>query len=147
MLTAAFVLIAGVGLVVLFARGSALDKESKAYAEAAVRAIAADWKKAELLDRATPELLAKVKPAEMDAWFESLSRLGRLIEFAEAKGQSLMSYRTGSGSTVTANYVVNARFQNGDATFRIGLLKYGDEWRIHGFFVDLKPATRKEQAT
>ncbi|MCK6449356.1 MAG: hypothetical protein L6R19_00635 [Alphaproteobacteria bacterium] len=147
MLTTIVLMAAAIGIGVLIMRGAAGDPESKAYAEAAVRAIAADWKKAELLDRATPELAATAKPAELDAWFANLSRLGRPLEFAEAKAQGWKSLHTLGGSTVQADYAIDARFQNGDATFRIGLLKRDGVWRIRGFFVDLRPGPRKEQTT
>jgi hypothetical protein len=141
-------LVAGIiGLGVVVYEGRALDAESKAFIDSAVPAISATWSKQQLLDRATPELRASVKPEALNALFDGLSRLGPLMEYEGAKGDATMSYMAGSGSTVSASYVAKARFQNGAAIFRIALRKRDGRWMIHNFHVDSAPGSRPEQRT
>lgn len=146
-LTLTVIVAAGIGLGALFYQGRALDAESRAYVDSAVSAIAATWSKHELLDRATPELRDSIKPEELDALFDRFSRLGPLIEYEGATGDSTMSYMSGSGGVVSASYVAKARFQNGDATFRIVLMKRDGRWMIHNFHVDLAPGDQAGQRT
>src|ERR1017187_1670145 len=51
----AIVVLGAIGSAFVAVRGNALDKESKAYADAAIPAIANGWNEKELLDRASPE--------------------------------------------------------------------------------------------
>lgn len=65
-------------------------------------AIAASWSKDQLLDRATPELRASVKPEELRALFDAVSQLGPFVAYEGATGQANMAYMTGFGSVVSA---------------------------------------------
>lgn len=78
-------------------KGNALDAESKAFVDSAVPAIAATWDKEQLLDRATPELRANVKPEDLRALLDAVSQLGPLIEYQGATGEANMSYMAGTG--------------------------------------------------
>jgi hypothetical protein len=130
-------LIAGfVGFGYLAYKGSELDAESRAFVDGAVPAIAEHWSRQELLDRATPELRANANPEQLQAMFEALSRLGRLVEYEGAKGQAMAAFIAGSESTVSGSYVARAKFEGGSAMFRIGLLKRDGHWMIHNFHVD-----------
>jgi hypothetical protein len=120
-------------------RGSSLDTESKAFVDSAVPAIAAQWNKQELLDRASPQLLQAAKPGQMESLFKTLAQFGPLVQYEGAKGDSVMGYTTGTGSSVTANYVATARCRNGTAHFKLKLLKVGDRWTILDFYVDTPP--------
>jgi hypothetical protein len=102
----------------------------------AIAAIAGTWNKQQLLDRASPELRDSVKPQELNVLFETLARFGPLVAYEGATGDARMSYMIGSDSAVTASYIAKARFQNGSATIRIGLVKRDDRWMIHKFHVD-----------
>jgi hypothetical protein len=147
-LVMAVVVVAGaIGIGILVYKGSALDTESKAYVDQAVQAIASTWSKQQLLDRASPELRDKAKPPELDAMFDTLSRLGPLVAYEGATGQAQMSYTTGWGSNVWASYVAKARFQNGAATFHIGLVKRDGQWMIHNFHVDPAPGAEPTKRT
>ena len=126
----------GIGLGVIAYEGHALDAESKAFVDNEVPAIATTWSKEELLDRATPELRSNIAPDQLTSIFNTLSKLGPLIKYEGATGQSTMSYFTGSDSRASASYVANAKFQNGTATFRIALVKRGGQWMIYNFHVD-----------
>jgi hypothetical protein len=135
-LTLVAIVVGVVGFGFLAYNGHELDVESRAFIDGAVPAIAAHWSKQELLDRATPELRENAKPEQLQALFETLSRLGRLVEYEGAKGQAGATYMVGSGSTVSGSYVAKATFEGGAATFRIGLLKRDGHWMIHNFHVD-----------
>jgi hypothetical protein len=117
-------------------RGSALDGESKAFVDAAVPAIARNWSKQELLDRAAPELTAKTTPEQLAMIFDTLAKLGTMVEYEGAKGDATMSYGTDAGSGISANYEAKARFQNGGVVFRVGLVKREGRWMILNFHVD-----------
>ena len=145
--TALTVLVAAViGVGVLVWHGRALDAESKAYVDGVVPAITAHWDKEALLDRATPELRASITANQISALFDNLSRLGPLVEYEGATGDANMSYYTGKGGQVSATYQAKARYQNGEATLRLLLLKRDGEWRIQGFHVDGKPGSRTSQS-
>jgi hypothetical protein len=146
-LTLIVIVAAGIGLGVFFYKGHALDAESKAFIDRAVPAITATWSEQQLLDRATPELRASVKPEELKALFDSLSHLGPLIEYEGATGEAAMSYIAGSGGTVSASYVAKARFKNGTATFRIVLIMRDGRWLIQNFHVDSAPGNQAGQRT
>jgi hypothetical protein len=139
-LTAAVIIAAGLGVGVLVYKGNALDAESKAFVDSAVPAIAASWNKEQLLDRATPELRANVKPEDLRALFDAVSRLGPFVEYQGATGEANMSYMAGSGGAVSASYVAKARFKDGTATIHIALVKRDGRWMINGFHVDTSVA-------
>ena len=145
-LTLIAVVAVGIGVVVLVYKGNALDSESKAFVDSAVPAIVANWSKAQLLDRASPELRHSLEPGQLTALFDKLSRLGPLVEYEGAKGQSTISYFTGSGGSISAFYVAKARFKNGSATFRILLTKRPGRWTIQGFHVDPAPSGQTGKA-
>lgn len=115
---------------------SGLDEESKAYVEEALSAIAANWDGQKLLERSSAELRDLAKPDEVRTFFISLSRLGTMVEYQGATGQASMGYFTGTGMAITAAYVASAKFQNGAATFRIGLVKREGRWFLHSFHAD-----------
>jgi len=138
-LTLVILVVGAVGIGFAVYNGRALDVESKAFIDTAVPAIAAKWSKEALLERSTPELRQSVTPDQLDTLFAAFSRLGPLVEYKGAKGDTNMSYVSGVGSTVSATYVAMARFGNGDAVFRITLLKRNGRWLIHNFHVDPAP--------
>ena len=141
-LTLTMLVVIGVGVGVLFYSGSALDTESKAFVDSAVPAITANWSEDQLLDRSTPELRNSIKPGELKSLFAAFARIGPLVEYQGAMGEANMFYAVGAGSTVSASYVAKARFQNGDAIFRIALLKRDGHWLIQNFHVDTQPNGR-----
>lgn len=130
------IIAAGAGLGVVVYKGNALDAESKGFVNEAVPAIAANWSREQLLDRATPELRESANPEQMRALFNAVSQLGPLVEYQGATGDVSMAFVAGSGSAVTASYVAKAKFMNGAATIRVALLKRDGRWKINGFHVD-----------
>ena len=144
--TVVLVVAACIGIAVIVVKGRELDAESKAYVDNAIPAVAAHWRKQDLLDRATPELRRSVTPGQLQALFENFAQLGRLVDYQGAKGDANMAYFTGSGASITASYVAKARFENGNVIFRILLKKQDDHWLIHGFHVDPDPDAPKRPA-
>ena len=129
------ILVAG-GIAFVAVRGTRLDKESKAYADAAIPPIVGAWSEKALLDRASPEFKKAVTIDELDRLFRWFSVLGRLQQVEPVQGQSLMSATTEYGRRITAHYEAEATFEKGNATIKLSLIKHGDRWQIMGFHVN-----------
>ena len=124
--------------------GHALDRESKAYADAAILAIASQWNEQDLTDRASPQLMASVKnPADLDRTFGILRTLGSMRKYDGSKGDSNVYFNFPRGKTITAVYVARVEFDHGTAMIKISLIKLDNGWKILGFNVvpDSFPAT------
>ncbi len=130
------ILLIGAGIAYIAVRGSALDKESRAYAEAAIPAIITNWNEKELLDRASPELKQAATQEQLDQLFRWVSSLGRLQKYDPPQGQALMSATTQAGKQITAQYSTKSTFEKGEATVTLGLIKHGDQWQILRFNVN-----------
>ena len=130
------VVLGTIGIAFVAVRGAALDKESKAYADAAIPAIATTWSEKELLDRASPEFKQAVTTDQLDRLFRWVSGLGQLQKCEPAQGQALMSATTQTGKMISAQYAAKATFQKGEAVIKLGLIKHGNEWQILNFHVD-----------
>ena len=135
-LTLIFIAVDAIGFGILAYQGRALDAESKVFVDTAVPAIASNWSGRALLDRATPEFRNGAHSAKFGWFFEKLAQLGQLVEYKGAIGGAKISFVLGSGHFVSASYVAEARFQHGDASFRIELLKREGHWMINTFYVD-----------
>ena len=132
----AIIVLGAVGIAVVAIKGSALDKESKAYADSAVPAIVSTWSEKALLDRASPEFKKAVTIDQLDRLFRWVSGLGQLQKCEPAQGQALMSATTQTGKRTSAQYTAKATFQKGEATIKLGLIKHGDQWQVLSFYVD-----------
>jgi hypothetical protein len=132
----AIILLGAIGIAFVAVRGNALDRESKAYADAAIPAIVTTWSEKEVLDRASPELKQAVTTDQLDRLFRWVSGLGQLQKCEPAQGQALMSATTQTGKIISAQYTVKATFQKGEAVIKLGLIKHGNEWEILNFHVD-----------
>jgi len=132
----AIILLGAIGIAFVALRGNALDKESKAYADAAIPAIITTWIEKELLDRASPEFKQAVKIDQLDRLFRWVSGVGQLQKCEPAQGQALMSATTQTGKMISAQYSAKATFQKGEALIKLGLIKHGNEWGILNFHVD-----------
>src|SRR5207244_1927215 len=107
----ALIVLGGIGIAIIAIRGTALDKESKAYADSAIPAIVTTWSQKELLDRASPEFKKAVTIDQLDRLFRWVSSLGRLQKCEPAQGQALMSATTQTGKRTSAQYTAKATFQ------------------------------------
>jgi hypothetical protein len=131
--------VVGVAVSLVVYKGRTLDAESKAFIDSAVPAIAANWSRNELFERATPELRATVQAERLRSVFDPLAPLGPLVEYQGATGEANMFFILGAGKFVSASYLAKGRFKNGTATFRIVLVRRDGRWMINSFYVDPAP--------
>jgi hypothetical protein len=127
------IIVVGVGITYLSKTGDALDKDSKAYAEAAIPAIITDWDESALQTRESPELVAASSAAELSELFNTFRKLGKLKYFDGVKGEALIATSPQSGSVITARYIASAQFDHGFADIDLGLIKHGEAWQILRF--------------
>jgi hypothetical protein len=126
----------GGGIGYLAYVGNQLDREAKAYVDAAVPAIAANWSADELMRRAGPKLL-KIKPDDVRTAFALFAKLGPLIQYKGSKGDAtIFASVGGNGQSITAKYLAEATFKDGDASIDIELDKLEGAWKIRGFRVN-----------
>lgn len=119
----------------LYLYGKKLDKESKAYADAAVLAIATDWNVAELKKRASREFDEAVDYEELADYFEELSQLGELVEYQGSSGESTITLSLRYGHEITADYAGTVEFEDGSAEMRLVLIKLDGQWQVLDFRV------------
>lgn len=122
-------------MVVVIVKGRALDKESKAYANAGVSAVATNWDEQALTSRASPEFMAATSRPQIDQFFGRIRELGRMNECQNLRGQAFFSLTTRSGERVTAAYSGDCNFQQGAARVSVSLIKYDGNWQVAGFNV------------
>jgi hypothetical protein len=127
----------GIGIFVIARNGAALDAESKDYVDDAVVTITAHWNPDELMKRASPNLRQIAKPDDIVGLFgAAMTALGPLVDYQGAKGGSLVSAMSGSGTTISARYVAHARYARSDADLELSLLKVDGVWKIEGFHIN-----------
>lgn len=132
----ALIVLGAVGIAIVAVRGTALDKESRAYADAAIPAIFSQWNQKEFLDRASPEFKQAVTIDQLDRLFRWASTLGPLQKAEPAQGQAGISITPQSGKVTGGQYTAKAQFEKGEATITLGLIKHGDQWQILSFNVN-----------
>ena len=130
------ILLGAGGIAYIAVHGTALDKESKAYAEATVPAIITNWREKELLDRASPELKKAADQQQFDRMFRWFSSLGHLQKSDPLQGGAIVSATSQAGNQITAQYHTKATFEKGEATVTLGLIKHGDQWEVLRFNVN-----------
>jgi hypothetical protein len=130
------VVIGAIGFAILAYRGTHLDRESSAYADAALKAICTDWSEKALLDRASPEFKQATPIDQLDGYFGQYAKLGHLQSAEPMKGQAGIFYDQRTGKRIQGQYSTKAQFENAEATITLSLLKHGDQWQIAGMHVD-----------
>jgi hypothetical protein len=114
-----------------------LDREATAYIQDAVPKIVTNWNSQELVDRATPELLAAGKSRDtLDSLFVMFQRLGSFKHLDKPKGTVVSSSFTGTGTVTLGNYTAQAEFEKGAASIQIQLRRVNDSWKINGFHIN-----------
>jgi hypothetical protein len=131
-----FYCLVGIGVGIIFYKTHGFDKESKAYIDSAIPAIAANWNQGQLLSRVTPDFRKVTSADQLAGILDTLSTLGSLVQYEGAKGGSTFSYTITNGEQISALYVAKAKFQNGSATFRVFLVRLNGQWMIEGFHAD-----------
>lgn len=109
--------------------------ESRAYVDQAMVDITRNWDQAELVRRASPELLKHASPQQLSGLFRSFARFGNLIHYDGAQGKVIKTVVDTQGSEARAEYDATATFGNGPAHVIINLAKYDGRWMIEGFYV------------
>ena len=125
-------------------RGSKLDASSKAYMDKNVPVILRTWSEQEMLKCASHEFKATVSnnQSKFDQAWTGFEQLGALKKYNGSKGQSYQdaSYWIGKngkkGYEVTAEYVADAEFQNGNVEIKVDLTQENGDWKIYSFHVD-----------
>ena len=133
---AVLVVFAVIGIAVVAVKGTALDKESKAYVDKVVPMICADLRLETLSQYASKELLASAPPEEFEKIFKWFRKLGAFKEFNESSGEAHMSYTTQAGKSIVGQYVAQVEFETGPAEVQIVTVKKGDEWKVQAFKVN-----------
>jgi hypothetical protein len=132
-----FLIIAGaIGIYILDVKGTALDKESKAYVDEVTPKILASLNKETLFQYASDELKKTASGEEFDKVFNWFTKLGQFKEYKGAKGQANMSATSERGKQITGYYEAQAEFEKGPATVKITIIKKGDNWQILGFRIE-----------
>ena len=133
---AVIIVIIVIAAAIFIPRAIKLDREATAYIKDAVPKIVTNWKSQELVDRATPQLLASVTSRDMiDRMFVMFQRLGSLKNLETPKGTVVSYANTGTGAITVGNYKVLGEFENGKARIEIQVCRVGDTWKINGFKV------------
>ncbi len=122
----------------LLSRGAGgMEREAQAYIDTNIPRIVAHWDPAELVKRASPELM-KVAPREkIEELFALFSqRLGPLREYKGSKGEANVSFTFKTGKVVTAAFSSQAVFEKAKALILCRIVKHGDQWQITSFRVN-----------
>jgi hypothetical protein len=120
--------------------GRGLDKESKAYADAAILAVTSQWNEKDLTDRASPQFMATVKdPADLDHLMAMWRLLGPMKKYDGSKGDAHIDFNWPRGKTITAVYVARVEFEHSTAMINISLIKLNGRWEILGLHIFANP--------
>ena len=126
-----------IAAVIFISRALKLDREATAYIQDAVPKIVAQWNAQELVDRATPELLAATKSREeLDRLFIMFRQLGALKHLDTPKGMVTSGAFSGTGLVTIGNYTSKVEFEHGIAMMQIQLRRVDDTWKINGFHIN-----------
>jgi hypothetical protein len=131
----AFVAVAVASIAIIAFIGHRLDKESKAFVDAAIPAIVSDWDVKEIQKRASPEFDETADYDDLQYSFVMLRTLGDLTEYKGSKGEATIRMSVHDGIVITALYTANADFDAGSAEMQVSLIRHGGQWQILGFRV------------
>jgi hypothetical protein len=117
-------------------KGTALDKESKAYVDEVTPKILANLNKEALFLYASDELKNSASQEDFEKIFNWFGKLGKFVEYKESKGQARISVTTQNGKQITAYYEAQTEFETGPATIKVTAIKKADDWQIIGFNIN-----------
>jgi hypothetical protein len=136
-----FIIIIAVTIASVSIIGKKLDKESKAFVDAAIPVIVSDWDVAELQKRASPELDESVDYDDVEEYFVSLQQLGKFQEYKGSAGDSDITISL-NGYEITADYTASADFEAGSVEIQISLIRHNGQWQILDFKVSPEEFTQ-----
>ena len=118
--------------------GKPLDESSKKFVDESISAITSEWSPQELKNRASPALIATIDkdPESLNKLFSRFSRLGGLKHYSGSTGQSFGMFNIIGPSSITADYVANVEFENGNAVISVKLVRQDKNWKINYFYVN-----------
>ena len=122
-----------VGFGTLTVIGNRLDKESKAFVDAAIPAIISQWDVREIEKRASPEFNADVDYDGLEQDFGVLQQLGNLVMYKGSTGDAHITLSLQYGYEITADYTASADFETGATNMQMSLIKHGGRWQILDF--------------
>ncbi len=104
--------IIAIAAAIFIPRALKLNREATAYIQDAVPKIVGHWNSQELVDRATPELLAAGESRDkLDKLFVMFQRLGSFKHLDQPRGMVVSSAYTGTGTVTLGNYKAQAEFE------------------------------------
>lgn len=137
-----FIIIIAVTIASVSIIGKKLDKESKAFVDAAIPVIVSDWDVTELQKRASPELDESVDYDDVEEYFVSLQQLGKFQEYKGSAGDSDITISL-NGYEITADYTASADFEAGSVEIQISLIRHNGQWQILDFKVSPEEFTQR----
>jgi len=117
-------------------RYSPLDGSSKSFIESNTPVIIPSPSRDEMQKRSTKELREAMTDLQWQLCFSRIKKLGRFEKYEGCEGQSYISLSFRKGILFTASYFAYAKYENGPATIRIGLIRRSKQWQINSFLVD-----------
>ena len=126
----------------LYVKGSALDKESKAYVDEITPVILSNLTKETFFQYADEQLKNSATPEKFEKIFNWLSKLGEFKEYKGSSGQANISITPETGKLITGHYEAQAEFETGPATVKITIIKRGNKWKIIGFNINSMALTQ-----
>ena len=138
-----FAILAGTAGLFAFTRYDlALNNESRAFVQDTIAAISAHWNSDALLSESTAHFREQTPAENLHTTFEMANdSLGPLVEYRTIYGANKF-FLSGGSLHVIALYVVEAKFQKGEAEIEIDALKAGSTWQIDNFQFGASEAAR-----
>ncbi len=143
----ALIVIFGTVITAAVVMGKRLDRESRAYVDNAIPAIAAQWDIREVEQRASPEFNDDVDYDQLADYFDSLRDLGELKEYRGAEGDSNITLSLQNGYEITADYTADVDFESGSMEIRISLIKHGKQWQILDLQINPEEYSERKDVT
>jgi hypothetical protein len=134
-------IIGAIGIRVL---GKQFDRESRAFVDAAVPAIVSDWDVQELEKRASPEFDSSINYDDVEQYFSELRKLGRLVAYKGATGDSTITVSLRYWYEITADYTAIADFETGSAEFQVTLIRLNGQWQILDFRISPEEFSKRK---
>lgn len=131
-----FLLLNVVGAVSVYVLGQRLDRESHLYVDDAVQAVIANWDIRELQKRASPEFDSSLDYDEAEHYFKELRKLGKLVVYKGATGESTITISARHLYEITADYTADVEYETGTIQIQVTLVKHGNQWQILDFWIN-----------
>jgi len=130
-----------IGAYLVQVKGSALDKESKAYVDEVTPIILSRLNKETLFQYASDDLKNSGSSEEIDRIFNRLGKLGQFKEYKGSSGQARILVSKGKRKQITGLYEAKAEFGSGTATIKITTIRKENGWQIAQFRINTEAQT------